>query len=505
MSTTVFTILFVVVYLVVIIWLGMAAAKGAGRSQETFFVAGRDLGWIPEGMSIYATIVSGAVFTGTVGLFYASGVNMLGYGLGYALLMPILYYIVGSQVRRFSRHYKFQTQAEIFGALYDSRVLRFGAAIGGVVFLVPYFAVNAVAMGVVLESSLDLPYQIGVLLFLVVTLSYATVGGLRSVAYTDVLNGAIALLFTVVTVGTLWAAAGWWEPLTFEPKSVLATSGPGLTTYLTWFFFIALSVIALPDRMLRMVSVRDDSNLKRASLLILGALALASLGYAILGLSTNVLLPGVEATDTVLPTAIQEFAPALIPLFIVTILATGMSTYNSGLLTASNIVTRDLYLPGRRKVLARRAEEMTTRRRNREGVMVGRILMVILTVIAFFIAGTQPPFIWDLVNITLTFFLQFVPLLVGAVFWERASRLAAEVGFIAGVAAGVYWSFFGTAPFGFQAGLAALIVNAVVFVALSLARGSSPEERTRRQRFTHGGVIDEAAPAAAARGESSRS
>lgn len=485
----------VVAYLVAIIGVGILAAKGAGRSQESFFVANRNLGWLPEGMSIYATIVSGAVFTGTVGLFYGAGVNMLGYGLGYAVLMPIIYYLVGSQVRRFSRFHRYQTQAEIFGDMYDSRFLRAGAAFGGVLFLIPYFAVNAVAMGFVLESGIALPYQLGVALFLVLTLSYAVLGGLKSVAFTDVANGAVALVFTVVTVLVFWSIAGWGDTVTQETKGVLSTEGPGLTTYLTWFFFISLSVIALPDRMLRMVSVRDDSNLKRAAILICVALGFASLGYAIIGLAANILVPNVKATDTVLPQAIENFAPALLPLFVVTILATGMSTYNTGLITASNIVTRDLWFPARRTIARRSGETLDEQTYQREGVRVGRVLMVLLTVLAFVVAGTQPPFIWDLVNITLGFFLQFVPLLVAGVFWSRTSRIAAEVAFVVGVATSIYWTFTATPPFGFQAGLAALILNAAVLVVITLVRGATPAERDRRRRFTRAGLTDEGIPA----------
>lgn len=494
MSMTTWIALSLVVYLVAIVGIGMVAAKGAGRSQESFFVANRDLGWVPEGMSIYATIVSGAVFTGTVGLFYGAGINMLGYGLGYAVLMPILYYLIGSQVRRFSRFHRYQTQAEIFGDMYDSRVLRAGAAVGGVLFLIPYFAVNAVAMGLVLESAIDLPYQWGVILFLVLTLSYSIIGGLRSVAYTDVANGAIALAFTVVTVFVMWSIAGWGDTITLEPKGVLSTETPGITIYITWFFYIALSVIALPDRMLRMVSVRDDSNLKRAAILVCVALGLASLGYAIIGLATNILVPNEEATDTVLPQAIENFAPALLPFFVVTILATGMSTYNTGLITASNIVTRDLWLPIRRTAANRSGQTLDEGSYSREGVRVGRVLMVLLTIVAFIVAGTQPPFIWDLVNITLGFFLQFVPLLVAGVFWSRASRIAAEVAFLVGVVATFYWTFLAEAPFGFQAGLASLTVNALVLIAITLVRGATPAERDRRRRFTRAGLTEEAVP-----------
>lgn len=488
MSMTTWIILLVVVYLVAVVWIGMLSAKGAGRTQESFFVANRKLGWLPEGMSIYATIVSGAVFTGTVGLFYGAGIDMLGYGLGYAILMPILYYLVGSQVRRFSRFHQYQTQAEIFGDMYNSRFLRAGAAFGGVLFLIPYFAVNAVAMGLVLESGISLPYQWGVFLFLIVTMSYAIVGGLRSVAFTDVANGAIALGFTVVSVIVIGSLAGWGATFELEPQGVLSTEGPGLTTYLTWFFYISLTVIALPDRMLRMVSVRDDSNLKRASILICVTLGLASFGYAILGLATNILVPNEAATDTVLPQAIQNFAPALLPFFIVTILATGMSTYNSGLLAASNIVTRDLWQPARRAAAARSGKTLDVRTRSRENVRVGRVLMVVLTIFAFLVAGTQPPFIWDLVDITLSFFLQFVPLLIAGVFWSRASRIAAEIAFVAGVATSVYWTFIGTSPFGFQAGLAAVIVNAGLLILITLVRGATPAERERRKHFTRAGV-----------------
>ena len=80
------------------------------------------------------------------------------------------------------------------------------------------------------------------------------------------------------------------------------------------------------------------------------------------------------------------------------------------------------------------------------------------------------------------FHMQFLPLLIGGLYWKRASKLGAEVGWVVGVALGTYYTFFasGHRPSTWAArrrrGFFGLLVNAVLFIAISYFASPLPAE-----------------------------
>ena len=75
-----------------------------------------------------------------------------------------------------------------------------------------------------------------------------------------------------------------------------------------------------------------------------------------------------------------------------------------------------------------------------------------------------------------------MPLLIGGLYWKRASKLGAEVGWVVGVALGTYYTFFASGPPPINVGSApapgffGLLVNAVLFIAISYFASPLPAE-----------------------------
>ena len=82
----------VVVYLIVTI-LVVYRYHSEEATEEDYYVAGRNVGYIPNSFSIVATLMSGGIYLGTVGWFYLKGVGFVGYGFAYAFMVFPLWYI----------------------------------------------------------------------------------------------------------------------------------------------------------------------------------------------------------------------------------------------------------------------------------------------------------------------------------------------------------------------------------------------------------------------------
>jgi len=86
---------------------------------------------------------------------------------------------------------------------------------------------------------------------------------------------------------------------------------------------------------------------------------------------------------------------------------------------------------------------------------------------------------------------QFFPMIVLGLFWKRATKIASFAGLIVGEFLVFYLILSKLDPVGFlglhfNAGFVALVVNTVVFVALSLAT-STPASMEQKTRAIQGG------------------
>ena len=473
-------------YMLIILLIGYVSSKNSQRDVEAFFVADRNINWLQESMAVFTTIAPANALLGTVGLFYAGGSNLLGYVFGYVFLTPILYWMIGTKLRRLGQMRGYQTQAALMGDLFQSRFLFYGVAITGILFMIPYFMTNAVAVGLLLEQTTGFPYGWGAALFVVVSISYCLHGGLRAVANTDIFHGLLLLVFFVMCVVVLTLACGGVSALLDTPKAAINTSAAGLKTYFAWIFYVGISPVVWPDRSLRMYAVRDEANLRRGVIVTGVMLGIGSISYLVFGLAAEKLVPGgIKNTDTTLPTVLTIAAGWLIPFFIINAWGSGMSNFSAGMLSTANIFVKDLYQP---YVVGKQGAVSVSEGNVGRPILVARIVMVVLSAVTLLVCLGNPPFIWSLIAMTISFFLQLTPMFILGLYWRGSSRVGAVTSWTVGVALTVLWTFVLAPPFGIFPGLTALLINTVLFAIVSLlVPGTLPEKasQTRLMSMTN--------------------
>jgi solute:Na+ symporter, SSS family len=451
------------IYMALILVIGFRSGRQAHRDTESFFVADRNINWLQESMAVFTTIAPANALLGTVGLFYANGMNISGYLIGYVFVTPMIYWLVGTKLRRLGKLKGYQTQAVFVGDLFSSRLLYWLIAITGVMFMVPYFMTNAIAVGILLEQTTGFPFSAGAALFIIVSVSYCMHGGLRAVADTDIFHGVLLLIFFVVAVVVMIAAAGGITEVFSSQKAVVATDNPAaLKTFFAWILFIGISPIVWPDRSLRMYAVRDESNLRRGVIVTGVLLCIGCLSYLVFGITGNIISPNIKNTDTTMPVIIGAAAAWLLPFFVVNAWGSGMSNFSAGMLSTANIIIKDIYEPLKRRTSPASEETPSA------PIWIARAIMLALSCFTLLVCLGNPPFIWTLISITISFFLQLSPILVLGLYWRKSSRVGAIVSWMMGVALVVVWTFWLPSPYGLFPGLVALGANIVLYVAFSL-------------------------------------
>ena len=193
------------------------------NTADDYFLAGRNLGWIVVGASIFASNIGSEHLVGLAGSGATSGVALAHYELHAWCLLVLGWVLVPFYIR--SRVYtmpeflerRFSPTARWVLSLislvaYVLTKLAVGIFAGGVVFgtLIPEFQITI--FGTVYNS-----FWVGSVVVVVLTGLYTVAGGLRAVAYTEAVQTAVlvfgSLLLTVFGLEKIGGWAGFREAL----------------------------------------------------------------------------------------------------------------------------------------------------------------------------------------------------------------------------------------------------------------------------------------------------
>lgn len=167
----------------------------------------------------------------------------------------------------------------------------------------------------------------------------------------------------------------------------------------------------------------------------------------------------------------QLFPSFLAGILMAAIIAASMSTADSQLLVASSSFTSDIYKP----IIRKNASET-------EVLWVGRIAVIIVAVIAYFIAaskGSGAQAIMNLVeNAWAGFGSSFGPVILLSLFWRRFTYKGALAGVIGGAVVDVLWLMFLSSSTGIYELFPGFIAGFVCAVVATMLDKSPNEEVT---------------------------
>ena len=201
-------------YFAVIIGLAWWVIKQRQDTSTDYFLAGRHLGWIIIGASIFASNIGSEHLVGLAGSGATDGVAMAHYEL-HAWCLLVLGWIMAP----FYMRSKVFTMPEFLERRFSPAARTVLSLISLIAYILTKIAVGIFAGGIVF--SVLLPdvhflgmdsFWVGSILVIVLTGLYTILGGLRAVAYTEALQTVILIIGSIlVTIFGLKALGGWEE------------------------------------------------------------------------------------------------------------------------------------------------------------------------------------------------------------------------------------------------------------------------------------------------------
>lgn len=480
-------------------WLGRMRRKE--ESLRDFYLGGSTFGFGVLFLTLFATQYSGNTLLGFAGRSYQQGLTYV-VSVTFMILVVTVFLLYAPRLYRLSKKFGYITPADYVFHRFGSHPLRILSVLLLCWGLANYVLEQLVAMGHGVEaiSGGRVGFMQGVLLLALVMLIYESLGGMRSVAWTDVVQGVLLLigcagiLYVLLTAdGGLPAAAA--EVSRTAPEKLQAPDALGIRTWISNLCLLGLGVAIYPHAIQRIFAARSLLALRRS----LGAMAFMPLlttllaffiGY--IALSRFPGLTGVESdkvTVYVLAGIVGDSPVTywLVVFVFAAVVAAIMSTADSALLSMGSMLTKDIY-----QCYFRR--EASPRQMLVVGKTLSWAIMALLIVMAWVSIETESS-IWVLIKLKLEFMVQLAPAIILGVHWRRLGGGPVFAGMLLGtlvtlvlwLGATVSW-WASRSPLGISAGVWGLALNVLICVVgallLSSSRpvGSTSPERESRSR-----------------------
>ena len=512
-------------YLFMLLGIGIVGYRRSKIGEEDYYLAGRKQGWIVSSLTIMATFFSSFALLGAPGMVYRDGVVFALFSLNVPLSGATVYFL-GSKIYKMGKKKGFVTPADMICDHYGSDVaLRLLVAFTGFLYAVPYVVMQIQAGGILAEQLFpgDNSFVIGAILLSLITMIYIMIGGMRSVAWTDVVQGLLLVFGMLVagfaTVGAMGGIAAFFQQVAELPPTSLSV--PGTTGHwspemlFTVCFFASMGSMVQPAQWMRYYSADSTNTLRRSAIIFTVVLTVCFLfGIMLVGLGGQVLYP-IEITqngvlphpdvgaagqfDQILVVVLKNHLPALLgsfglvlaALIMVAIMAAAMSTADSNLHALSAILTRDIY----DRFINPASSQRTRTWVGRSIIALATILSLIIVVISRTSATINlVGMIAQLGLLAIAFSSQLLPVAFDMLYIKRGTSQGAVAGLTAGVLVVVLQSpllpilsgeasgvaqFMGTLRSILDIGAWGLMANVAAFAGVSLVtKGKERQEST---------------------------
>ncbi|MBD7939484.1 MULTISPECIES: sodium/proline symporter PutP [Cytobacillus] len=434
----------ITIYMIGMLYIGYYSYKRT-KNLNDYMLGGRDLGPLTTALSAGASDMSGWLVMGLPGAMFATGLSSGWIAVGLIIGALLNWVYVAPRLRVYTEIAN--DSITIPGYLENrfgekAKVLRMVSGVVILVFFTFYVSSGMVSGGVLFESIFGMNYHTGLLIIAGVTIAYTLFGGFLAVSLTDLVQGLIMVIALILVpivalieingLGTAIDTAREIDPALLD--IFRGTSVLGIISFLAW----GLGYFGQPHIIVRFMAIRSVKQVKSATWIgmlwmifcIIGAMFIGFVGIGFFN-NTAYTIDDPETVFILLGEIL--FHPLITGFIIAAILAAIMSTVSSQLLVTSSSLTEDIYNSFLRKSAT-----------DKELVLIGRISVMIISIIALWISWEKNSTILDLVGYAWAGFgSAFGPMILLSLFWKRMTSWGALAGMIFGTATVIIWSAVG--------------------------------------------------------------
>ena len=471
---------YLALYLLLLIGFGALGKKAMKEdSLSDFYLAGRVLGTPVLFLTLYATQYSGNTLIGFAGKAYRGGYESI---VMVVFMTSVIggYFIYAPKLHRLSKKHNYITMGDYIQHRFNCSGLTYFAVGLSIIALGNYILTNLKAIGHIMEHSTHgvIGFTEAIIGLSIIMVIYETLGGMRSVAWTDTIQaimllvGAVLIFFLIqIEYGNIVETGNIIQkqnPEMFHP--------PSLEKKINWFSTICLAFFGIsiyPHAIQRIYASRDEKSLIQSFQIMAFMPFITTLFIVIVGWTGIAHFPGLSDTQSENITMIIledlgkriPFMGIFIVIFLSAVIAAIMSTVDSALLAISSMMANDVY------------KKLNPKKTQSELTNFGKISSWLIMSIAVLLAINVPQTIWRIMEIKLELLCQIAPCMFLGIHFKNIQSKSIFVGMIVGTVVSVgliivnaLYPSFPSKPLGLHNGVWGLLINFIFVFLINWSR-----------------------------------
>lgn len=452
------------------------------EGEKEYFLGGRNMGGWVAALSAGASDMSAWVLMGLPGSIYLYGVGKVWIAVGLLIGTVCAWLFVAPRLRRYSIRANDSITIPQFLTnrfLSKNRGLQIISALVFVVVYCVYSASSISACGTLFNTVIGMDKQTAMIIATAIILLYVFLGGFNAVCWTDFFQGLLmlgALMLAPIIALFAMNAADFIAPAVNVTENYYSLLSGGsfdkqslmdILSGLGW----GLGYFGMPHILVRYISIKSEHEMRKSQIIGSSWTTLILIMSCVVGIVGRKFLgDGLEDQSLVFVTMVRKVFPAFIAgILLSAILAAAMSTADSQLLASSSAFASDIYKPVMRKNAS-----------DHEMLWAGRIIVVVISVVAFFIANSPNcGGIMALVECAWAGFgSAFGPVILLALYWRRLTYSGAVAGVTVGFVVDALWFAFLSTPTGLYEIIPGFLCGLIAAVVVSLLSKAPGKEVT---------------------------
>lgn len=331
---------FVVVYILGTMSISFWTKKFAGTTSK-FMVGSKDMGIMVIAILLMSEWIGTSATMGTAEIAFNKGISAA-WNLTALVIAMILFSVYMAKKYRDSGEH---TISGLIAQKYGNTAAKITALI--MIYAMGILNIQLYTGGAaILGTILHLSTPVAVWATAFICIIYVTLGGMKSVAYTNLIHAifkyigiTITLVFALQLSGGLGNLMAKMPPIYFEP-----VAGVGVTQIIAWMVGSVGAVFCTQYVIQAIGSTKDGATAVKASLLSGLLIVPIALMASIVGIAAKFLYPNIKGLWAI-PYFATQMHPVVGGIVISALMATVFGTVSATILSATALIVRDFYTP----------------------------------------------------------------------------------------------------------------------------------------------------------------
>nr|NGX35816.1 Osmoregulated proline transporter OpuE [Candidatus Anoxychlamydiales bacterium] len=411
------------IYFTLIIFIALLTSKKQ-KTDTSFVLGNRSLNFWLTALSAHASDMSSWLFMGYPMMIFTTGLFNIWIAVGLTVCMFLNWQFIAPKVRELTGKMNNLTMYAYFESRVKdtSGIIRTLSAILSFVFYIIYITSGLVALGLLAESLFGLSYTMGISLGLLIIVFYVFLGGYKTVAWIDLIQGffllAIILYIPIFLLNNIGGFAPIINAMKMQNISTSIFPSFSLKTILEIIFLAlgwGLGYLGQPHIITKFMGIKDVKDMPKAKYVGISWQVLALGGATLIGLIGIYVFPnGIANSELVALDLVKTtLAPFFAALILCAILAATTNVMAAQILVVASSLAEDFY-----KALFKKQAT------HKQTLIASRVSVIIVAIIAYIIAYFKIATIYKLVLYAWSGLgASFGPLLLISLYYKKLTRL----------------------------------------------------------------------------------